>query len=47
MLVQFFGLKFRQILLFFSGRGVSKTGANVLGYVKLRPHGHFFTAIAM
>ena len=42
MLVQFLGLKFRQILLFFLGE-VSKTGANVLGYVKLRPHEHFFT----
>ena len=43
MLVEFLGLKFRQILLFFLGGGVSKTGPNVLGYIKLRPQDHFFT----
>ena len=42
ILVQFLSLKFRQIL-FFLGRGVSKTGSNVLGYVKLRPQEYFFT----
>ena len=39
-----FGLKFGQILLFFlGGGGVLKTGTILLGYMKLRPHEHFFT----
>ena len=45
MLVQFFGFEIwaNPVVFWGEGGGVSKTGANVLGYVKLRPQKHVFT----